>query len=748
MSTITSERLYALLPAIHRLRDDAQGAPLKALLALAAGQGAVVEADIARLLDNWFIETCDEWVVPYIGDLLGVRGLHAVPATSAFSQRARVANTLVYRRRKGTATMLEQLARDTTGWPARAVEFFQVLGWNQNYNHVRPDAVRTPDLRRTNELELLNTAFDTATHTVDVRRIAIERGRHNLPNVGLFLWRLQSYFVPGGTARATATPGFYAFNPVDKQDRPLFNRPQTETDITHLAEEINVPGELRRRPLYDELEARRAALLAGGSPRGTWFGAQPVLQVFQQTSAVAPFNFVEIPPARIRICHLGAGAVRPDPSDADGNEIFVGVDPVLGRLAWAQGRPLPPGLKVGYAYGFSGDLGGGPYDRTESVEAALARATKPTWQVGVSKEFASASGEAIHAELTSAIADWHNQPAGTIGIVAIMDSQTYAGDLVIEIPEGSHLFIVAANWPAVPNTGGGDQRRTGQLDATEVRPHVFGNIAVTGTAPVAGQSPGGLTLDGLLLEGALTVNDPAGHLGSLRIAHTTLVPRRNTVAPKIPPFLPSLTVTGKDAGLDLQLVRSICGPIAIIPFAPSLALEDCIVEAGSGAAIEAGANAISVQNSTIVGQVVARHLNAGNSLFTALVKAARRQEGCVRFCYLPPGSITGRRYRCQPELAREAAEQAAAAAGESFGAAEEAAVLARIVPGFTAREYGHPAYAQLAATCPTELRTGAEDGAEMGAFRFLQQPQREVNLRASLDEYLRFGLEAGLIFST
>jgi hypothetical protein len=36
----------------------------------------------------------------------------------------------------------------------------------------------------------------------------------------------------------------------------------------------------------------------------------------------------------------------------------------------------------------------------------------------------------------------------------------------------------------------------------------------------------------------------------------------------------------------------------------------------------------------------------------------------------------------------------------------------------------------------------------MGAFRFLQQPQREANLRMSLGEYLRFGLEAGLVFST
>ncbi len=50
--------------------------------------------DIDGLYDNWFIETCDEWVVPYIGDLLGVRGLHSVASAGVFSQRAYVANTL------------------------------------------------------------------------------------------------------------------------------------------------------------------------------------------------------------------------------------------------------------------------------------------------------------------------------------------------------------------------------------------------------------------------------------------------------------------------------------------------------------------------------------------------------------------------------------------------------------------------------------------------------------------------------
>lgn len=740
MSALTPEKLYALLPAVHRIRDETQDGPLQALLALAARQGGIVEEDIERLLDNWFIETCDEWVVPYIGDLLGVRGLHALPSTAAFSQRARVANTLGYRRRKGTATMLEQLARDTTGWPARAVEFFQILGWNQNYNHVRPEAVRTPDLRRTNELELLNTAFDTAMHTVDVRRIALDRGRHNLPNVGLFLWRLRSYFIPGGTAREAAAAGFYTFNPVAKQDRPLFNRPQTETEVTHLAEEINVPGPLRRRPLYDELEARRAIFLAGGTPRGTWFGAQsPVVQVSQQVGVGGPF--VPIPAENIRICHLGTGAVRPEPVDAAGNLIFVGIDPVLGRLAWADTLPLPVALKVGYAFAFSGDLGGGPYNRRDSVDEARSLAGAPTWRVGVSKEFTSVNAggtDVIFETLADAIAEWNGFAGPAVGIITIMDSHTYEEDLSIKIPEGSQLLIVAADWPVVPKPSGGKQRLPGQIDAVEVRPHLLGNITVNGTAPAASESPGTLALDGLLIEGTLTVDNSPGHLGLLRVGHCTLVPAQG-----------GLTVTGKNARLTVRLIRSICGPISLPATAPALVLEDCIVDdVGTGIAIAGSSSEADVQSSTIFGATNVRRLDAGNSIFTGLVDVARQQEGCVRFCLVPTKSSTGRRYRCQPELAVADAKRAAESASETFDAAEDAAMRARVVPVFSAEDYGHPAYAQLATTCPPELRTGAEDGAEMGAFRFLQQPQREANLGASLDEYLRFGLDAGLIFST
>ena len=178
--TFDADKLYSLLPSVYRLRDAQAGGALRALVEILADQAQIVERDIEQLYDNWFIETCDEWVVPYIGDLIGARGLHQV-SPQTFSQRAWVANTLGYRRRKGTATMLEQLARDVTGWPARAVEFFERLATSQHCNHVRLDAPATASLRNPNSLELTDTAFDALAHTGEVRSIAARRGRYNIP---------------------------------------------------------------------------------------------------------------------------------------------------------------------------------------------------------------------------------------------------------------------------------------------------------------------------------------------------------------------------------------------------------------------------------------------------------------------------------------------------------------------------------------------------------------------------------------
>ena len=69
------EHLYELLPAVYRERDAALGEPLRALLRIVGGQASFVEADIQQLLANFFVETCEPWVVPYIGDLVGTTPL-------------------------------------------------------------------------------------------------------------------------------------------------------------------------------------------------------------------------------------------------------------------------------------------------------------------------------------------------------------------------------------------------------------------------------------------------------------------------------------------------------------------------------------------------------------------------------------------------------------------------------------------------------------------------------------------------
>jgi hypothetical protein len=170
-----------------------------------------------------------------------------------------VANTIGYRRRKGTLAVLEQLAFDVTGWRAKAVEFFQLLATTQYAKHIRLGNLR-PDLRQANALELLGGPFENDAHTAEVRRIESGRGRYDIPNIGLFLWRLQSYPITRGTARRAGSSPFpddsYTFNPLGL-DEPLFNLPQTEEQITDLAQEVDVPAELRPRALFYELEAVR-----------------------------------------------------------------------------------------------------------------------------------------------------------------------------------------------------------------------------------------------------------------------------------------------------------------------------------------------------------------------------------------------------------------------------------------------------------------------------------------------------------
>ena len=764
MSLNTPERLYKLLPAVLRLRDTAQGEPLRALLAVIEDELERVEADTATLYDNWFIETCEEWVVPYIGELLGVRPVRPIESAGV-SARAYVANTLAYRRRKGTAVVLEELARDTSGWPARAVEFFSRLATTQHMNHVRLSPAATASVRQAAQAELVDSAFDPCAHTLDIGNIASRGSRYNIPNVGLFLWRLRSYRVGAGSpgdeaadfASARQLADGWRIHPCGC-DAPLFNSPRTETTLTHLAEEDNLPGSLRRLALNEELQRLRLGLATPAPHFMT--ERDPVLRVFVRLAGeAAP---VEVARKDMYVCSLSDAVATASPVPR-----ALAFDPVRGRMAFPAGLDVQE-VWVHGNHGFSGDLGGGPYPRdaaVRSVNAALSIDPlssggeggfydRNVWQAGVTHLLDTTVGQGrLFASLREAIDAWHLQPAGRTGVIVLMDSLSeHDTALEVQLGERSKLLIVAGQWPLEPipgETPGSVERVPGHFEASQIRAHRIGNLVVRGTAAPGSDNAGALFINGLLLEGSLSV--VAGELGQLALSHCSLIPGSGALQ----------VLAGGNEQLELVLERSICAALAVAGPIRGITLRDSILGDGAAAGspdtgLQAAQSAADLQRCSVFGSVTVQSLSASDCIFAGPVQALRRQTGCVRFSYVAPGSAVPRRYRCQPELeasARVASlRQAAQAQGRVPTAAEEdaqrAEAAATIRPLFVSRRYGDPGFGQLAQRCAAQLRSGAESGAEMGAFEFLQQPQREANLRDALAESLRFGLEAGLVFVT
>src|ERR1700693_5780452 len=223
--------LEALVPPLsidQQLRLDELTAkstrgPLHSLLLVIQEQLAILAEDLDQLYDDQFIETCAQWVIPYIGDLIGYQSVEGI-APAIDNPRSEVAETISQRRRKGTVLVMEQLARDMTAWGAHAVEFFQVLGDTQYMNHLRLWSHYAPDLRQWKTGVYMETGFDRTPHKVDVRRIEPRRGRCNIPNIGIFVWSLSAYSVTGDQANISATSAECVRLSSLGMDIPLFHR--------------------------------------------------------------------------------------------------------------------------------------------------------------------------------------------------------------------------------------------------------------------------------------------------------------------------------------------------------------------------------------------------------------------------------------------------------------------------------------------------------------------------------------------
>jgi hypothetical protein len=742
-----ANRLVRLLPRAHRIRDAELGGPLDALLQVIAGQVQVVDDDIAQLYENWFIETCQTWVVPYIGDLIGY--MPASPVTSAASispdeyerglraavPRRDVAHTIGSRRRKGTLALLEELARDAGAWPARAVEFFRLLAIAQSLEHPRLDRGRTVDLHRGDALERLDGPFDALAHTVSVGRVNSRqrRTRFNIPSVGLYVWRLRPYCVSEAPAfcidRARTK---YTFSLLGN-DAPLITKPVAEPARTHVADEMNVPAWIRRR----SLDLRTADYYGPGKSLAIWRDSPGGL----------------VPVRDIVAADLSSWGHAP-------REGQVVVDPALGRFAFPAGEAPEEGVWVTYQYGFSADMGGGEYQRLLSPLAG-----RPFYRVGRGGEYRGI-GEAIHRWQEDRDAD----PTKRSAVVEILDSGEYHEPIDITLREGDRLELRAAQ---------GKRPLIRLLDWATNRPDSFRIRGVRErlahrpeyAAPVeehdapaegggdATAEPPVFVLDGLLITGRSVW--VSGRLECVVIRDSTLVPGW-TLEPDCEPHdqEPSLELDGLRGRVLIE--RTILGGVRVtgeddgepIPFA----LSDSILDAtdreeralcGSEGAI--ARVALSVLRSTVIGEICVHAIElAENSILDGLVRVVRRQFGCVRYCYVAPRSRTPVRHRCQPDLV-EAAVRAAFEPGELDAAERDRAIereANRVRPQFASVRYGTPQYCQLGHGCAPEITEGADDQSELGAFHDLFQPQRLANLTARLDEFTPAGTDAQVIFVT
>ncbi len=673
--TITADRLAGLLPALYRVRDAEAGGPLQALLEVIAASMADLEEEIEQLYDNQFIETASPSVLPWFADLVGARAFglpvekdETQPERSAESLRAQIANTVGNRRRRGTAAALEQVARDITGWDAVVVEFFQRLAATQALHHLRPGNIVTADLRDIAGLDRVGSAFEPVTRTVDVRRIASGRGTHNIPNVGIFLW-------PFRAERWVLSPAFeidprrFVLHPLGI-DAALRTDPVAERSLAGLAQPLNLPLPISRRAMDAALDdyygAGRSLLLnVDGVP-------------VTSNVLVADLSNVGADDASGWSCAPAAGDIA--------------VDPVLGRIAFPPAAPPPTTVRASFFAGHRTGMGGGAYERAASFR----------------------SPGSVLAQVTGAVSTIPTAIAQVLdgGTIEITDSDRYIDSLLIQANDNAQIELRAAN---------------------EHFPH----LALPDDFEINGDGIE-VWLNGLLISGAAIVVGPG--VAQVHIRHCTLVPGSglNRNGTPVDTTAPSLIIEGTATSVEIE--SSIVGTVHLTR-GSSLSARYSVIDATApdgialaNGTLAAAGGAVSLEQCTVIGKVWTEQLDASDSIlfarlaaadpWTSPVRSEKRQEGCVRFSFVPPGSLTPRRYRCQPNAAHTG-----------------------LLPRFRTLRFGLPDYALLAKNCAPEIAEGGDDGGEMGAFVRLRLRQRVANLRAALPEHLRFGLEAGTFVS-
>ncbi len=763
--------LFQRLPEIYRIRDVEQAPPgqLEAYLDVLNDVFGAIRDNVEQLYYDQSIETCDDWVVAYIADLLGTTHLSGDPWTL----RADVARTVFHRRRKGTLGAIESLTFTLSGWAAHAVEMRERLVWSQHLNHQRPDAGGLPPLslltsisaairggtvtlRDPALLSLLNGPFDPFAHVVDVKPPNCGVSGFNLPNLAIFLWRLEDYTVPvSKPVTPTAPDDIIDLTPVPAglasfsvrfnlhpmaEPMVLFNthRFHADDDPPELSSLDAVPGPMPTARLTEVTSAApggnpgayiKVATYAAAPP-GAPTGEDPGLTLHIPEAAFAATTW------KFRGANLCAWEAGLNPPLVE-HEIVV--DPVRGRVVFGvadeltEAESLRDELLVSATYGFSGPTGAHP----------ISRAAVPATWLEQAPQIALVNYHVSPTQLRDALANLANP--GPPLIVEIQDSMTHELDLAAVIGVGNEggksvLRLGRSLWI---RAAGGQRPVIKLARPLAFRPDVVGtDLEKTLTVKLEGlyltRGAGFGVGDALIERAALNqmiiddcTLDPGGSLAfngvrqpirdALKLANDYgfTIPAEETAFEQTP---------------EISISRSIAGPLAL-DTDYLLSLTDSIADAGSGVEAAAPAYAIraatgapatewgpelTVSGVTVFGRARVESATGQGGIFIHSLEAHDNQKGCIKFSY-----FSGVGDRLPPHHACVFA------------------AMARLQ--FTSEYFGQAGYAQLKLASDRRILENGPSYDQMGAFGYLLNTHKWKNIQIRYREFMPVGVRPVLI---
>ena len=597
-----------LPPALVDPPDEDAAAPalLEVLLEAVDAQRLLLQRDVDSLWDDFFIESCADWAVPYLAQLVGA------PADAS---RSEVAYAIALRRRKGTPGALEDFAVVLTDWAARAVEGWQVTTWAQRLDRVHEPRSAALDFRRLRATRLY-TPFEHVARSVTPSA----RWNPRSATAIVWPWRIRTY------RRARARPlgsRRYSLHPFGV-DAPLYVHPRlrriaSDADGTipqRRNDELDVPV----RATYEVLEALATSdgaitygtrwRLGAGHPLASEPGdADPPLISLFSGSTPIPWSALRF-------------GVVPAATPPASREVVL--DVARGRVE--LGSSWSGGVRATWHRPVSGSLGALAAEARKDVAARVVVTVDPRKPEAATQVKTLEKAFKRAAALAQGLL---HQPGDAVDVeIRLETSDRLTAPPPVRLDPELKRWRVMAPTLALPVVRGD---LVLDLDGAEI------------------------TLEGFMLDGNLELGK---RLARAHLEGMTMNPARGK----------TLLVEDGAWALELSARRSILAPIRADLTAAPITLVDCIVDGlgrrldPCGAVTQQAALRAAVQRRTrfgpsiradgvtFVGRVQAEAVDAVDSIFADGLEVVQQQEGCLRHSFVgapeKPQAPHPAEYRC------------------------------------------------------------------------------------------------------